>query len=115
MGRNAVEVADLVNTHAQCNPYFGVQAARVRVQIDQMIELELIAQTTEYDFGGQSRVSMFERGGVREEQVGGIRTCFDTAQNIEGDGSGRADTCAASRHYSAVTALQQPPPWHGDR
>jgi hypothetical protein len=74
----------LINAHAQGYADVGIWRARDSAS-DQIIELGLIAQTSEDELGGQAGIARIERGGALEQQVGSIATQVNFAENVKGD------------------------------
>ena len=69
--RDSIQIAKLVDAHAQSDADFGIERARDEAA-DQMIELGLIAKASEDDFGSQPGIAGVELGGVFEQQVGRV-------------------------------------------
>ncbi len=82
--RDAIEIAELINAHAQSDLDFGVGRARDAAS-DQIIELGLIAEASKDDLRGEAGIARIELGGTLEQQVGSIATLVDFAENVEGD------------------------------
>ena len=59
MRRDAIQIAKLINAHAQRDADFGIGRARNAAR-DQIIELGLIAQASEDDFGGEAGIARVE-------------------------------------------------------
>src|ERR1039457_6265402 len=77
MGRNALQVANLVESHAQGDALGGIELARTAgMVLDQEIELTAVAQHAENDLRGQPGIARVERGGVRHQEVRGIASRF---------------------------------------
>ena len=89
VGRHALQVAELVNGHAEGDADFGIELlAAAGIVLDQVIELGAEAEDAEDDFGGEGSVAGIERGGVSEQEVRGPGTGFDAAEDVEGEDAG---------------------------
>jgi hypothetical protein len=84
MRRDAIQIAELINAHAQRDTDFGIGRTRDAAS-DQIIELGLIAETPEDDLGGEAGIARVELSGALEQQVGSIATLVDFAENVESD------------------------------
>ena len=83
MRRNAIQIAQLINAHAQSDLNFGLGRTR-NAASDQIIELGLIAKTSEDDLRSEAGIARIELGGALEQQVGSIAAEVNFAENIEG-------------------------------
>ncbi len=84
MRRNAIQIAELINAHAQGDLDFGIGRTRDTAS-DQIIELGLVAEASEDDFRSEAGIARIELGGALEQEVGSIAAQVDFAENIEGD------------------------------
>jgi hypothetical protein len=84
MRRDSIQIAQLIDAHAQGDTNFGLWRAR-NASGDQVIELGLMAQASEDDLSGKTRIARVERNGALEQKIRGIATLVDFAENIEGD------------------------------
>ena len=90
MRRNAIEITELINAHAQSDLNFRIGWTR-NAASDQIVELGLIAEASKDDLGGEAGIARVEWGGTLEQEVGSIAALLDFAENIEGDLSSRGD------------------------
>ena len=79
--RDSIQIADLVDAHAQGDADFRIQLAlgASGIMSDQEVELRLIAEAAEYDRLGERGVSGGERDGRAAQSVGRVGTavnCF---------------------------------------
>ena len=72
-------------------PDLGIGRARDKAA-DQMVELRLIAQASENDFGSEPGIAGIERSRVLEQQVGCIAALGNFLEYVEGDLARAADT-----------------------
>ena len=84
MRRDAIEITQLIDAHAESDADFGLGRAR-NAASDQIIELRLIAEASEDDFGGEAGIARFELRRALQKKVGCIAALLDFAENIEGD------------------------------
>jgi len=84
MRRDAIEITELINAHAQGDADFDIGRARDAAG-DQIIELRLIAEASEDDLSGEAGIARIERGGTLQQKIGSIAALVDFAENIEGD------------------------------
>ena len=84
MRRDAIEIAELINTHPKSDADFRIGRTR-NPACDQIIELGLIAKASEDDLGSEACIARVELGGPLEQEVGSIATQVDSAEDIEGD------------------------------
>ena len=98
--RNALQVANLVEAHAQRDAHLGIELARAAgMVLDQVIELGAIAQHAEDDLRRQSGVAGVERRGVGHQKVGSVASRFHFHQNVERQKTGGGDLrCVLSGH-----------------
>ena len=82
VGRNALEIAQLVDPHAQGDADFRIERTGSK-PLDHMVELGLIAQASEHDFGRQPSIAGVKFGRVFQQDVGSIASGMDFAQDIE--------------------------------
>src|ERR1035441_9080559 len=86
VGRDALQVAELVDRHAEGDADFGIELlAAGGIMLDQVIELGAEAENAEDDFSGQGGIARVERRGVSEQKVGGPGTGFHAAEDVEGE------------------------------
>ena len=83
MRRNAIEIAKLINAHAQRDAYFEF-GRPWNPATDQIIELGLIAETSEDDLSGEACVSRVELRRTLKQQIRSVATLADLAENVEG-------------------------------
>jgi hypothetical protein len=83
MRRDAIKIAELINAHAKSDTDFGIGRAG-NAASDQIIQLGLIAETSEDDLGSEAGVARVELGGTLEQKVGSIAAQVDSAENVEG-------------------------------
>ena len=81
--RDAIEIAQLVNAHAESDADFGLGRTR-NAAGDQIIELRLEAEASENDFRGEAGVARVELRRTLQKKIGSIATLVDFAENIEG-------------------------------
>lgn len=81
--RNAIQIAKLINAHAQGDLNFGLGRTRDAAR-DQIIKLRLEAEASEDDFRSEAGIARIELGGALEQQVGSIAALVDFTENIEG-------------------------------
>ena len=87
--RDALQVAKLVDAHAQRDAHFGVELLPAAgVMPDEPVELRAISQHAEDDGGGEPGVAGIESGGAGEQQIGGIAAGFHLAEDVEGGDAG---------------------------
>ena len=84
MRRNAIQIAELINAHAESDAHFRFGRTR-NAPGNQIIELGLIAEASEDDLGGEPGVARVELDGTLQQEVGSIAALLDFAENIEGD------------------------------
>jgi hypothetical protein len=90
MRRNAIEITELINAHAQGDLNFGIGRTR-NTASDQIVELGLIAEASKDDLGGEAGIARVEWGGTLEQEVGSVPALLDFAENVEGDLSSGGD------------------------
>lgn len=83
MRRNTIQIAKLINAHAQSDLNFGLGRARDAAS-DQIIELRLVAEASEDDLRSEAGIARIELGGALEQQVGSIAAEVNFAEHIEG-------------------------------
>ena len=84
MRRDAIEIAQLINAHAQSDADFGLGRAG-NAASDQIIELGLIAEASENDFRSEAGVARVEMCRTLQKKVGSIATLVDFAEDVEGN------------------------------
>jgi nucleoside-diphosphate-sugar epimerase len=82
--RDAIEVAQLVDAHTECDADFGLGRSR-NTASDQVIELGLIAEASEDYFGGERGVARIEMRGALQQKVRSVAAVVDFLENLEGD------------------------------
>ena len=99
--RNALQIADLIEPHAQGDAHREIELARAAgMVLDQEIELGAIAQYAEDDLRGQPGVARVERSGVGHQEVRGIASRFHFEENVEGEDAGGGDLHSGfKRHF----------------
>lgn len=90
MWRNTIQVAKLVNSHAQSDANLRIGRAW-NTASDQIVELRLIPQAPEDDFGSEPGVTRIKLCRLMEQEVRSIAAFVYFAQNIESDLSRRRD------------------------
>ena len=100
--RNALQIADLVEAHAQGDAHGEIELARpAGMMLDQEIELGTVAQHAEDDLRGQTGIARVERRGVGQQQVRGIASRLHFHQNVERQKPGGSDLRMVFRwHFS---------------
>ena len=100
MGRNAVEIAQLKDAHAEGDPHFVVELGLLAAGEDfyQVIELRLITKAAEYDAFGQGQIALVARFAAQE--IGGIAAAVDALKHTEGDLTSRG-------HISSMAANER--------
>ena len=83
VGRDAIEIAKLIDAHAESDADFRVGWARDTAR-DQVIELGLIAEATQHDLVRKTGIARVELRGPRKKQVGSIAALMDLAKNVKG-------------------------------
>ena len=90
--RNALQIADLVDAHAQRDAHLEIELARpAGMVLDQEIELGAVAQHAEDDLRRQPGIAGVERGGVGQQEVRGIAPRLHFHQNVERQKPGGGD------------------------
>ena len=84
MRRDAIEIAELINAHAESDADFRIGRTR-HAPGDQIIQLGLIAEASEDNLGGKPGVARVELDGTLQQEVGSIAALLHFAENIEGD------------------------------
>src|SRR5437016_2302401 len=87
MGGNAIKMPELIDSHAQCDANFGVERAGGE-SADEVIDLGLIAETTENNFTGKPGIARVERGGLFQQNIGCIAAFDNAAKYVECDLAG---------------------------
>ena len=82
--RDAIEIAELINSHAKRDDDFRVGWTRYTAS-DQKIELGLIAETSEDDLGREAGIARVELAGTLQQKIGSVAALVDFAKNVEGD------------------------------
>ena len=84
MRRDAIEIAQLVDAHAQSDADFGLRRARDTAS-DQIVELGLVAEASEDDFRGEAGVARIELRRALQKKIGSIAPLLDFAEDVESD------------------------------
>ena len=86
MRRHAIEIAQLIDAHAQREQHFEIEFANAAagIMLDQEIELCLVTEHAENDLGGETGIAGIERRGAGEQQIGRIAAAADFAESVEG-------------------------------
>ncbi len=88
MGRNALQIAKLVEAQPQRKPDFRVQAQDAAgVVLDQKVELGLEPQDAENQFVRQGRIPWVQRPRAGEQKVGGITAPDYLQQDVKCSGT----------------------------
>ena len=82
--RDAIEIAQLVDAHAESDADLVVKRARC-AQGDQIIELGLVAEASEDNFGGERGVARVEMRAALQQKVRSVTAVVDFLENIESD------------------------------
>ena len=100
----------------------GSRRAAADVQGGQVIELRLVAQDAEDDFGGEAGIAGVEGARAGGQQVGGVAAGFDRAEDVEGDAGrdtlhcqGRFWRCEATDARWRGAGEGETSPLRGDR
>jgi hypothetical protein len=93
VGRNAVEHAHLVYTHAEGDADGGVLDGgfAVREEAEEEVQLALAAEAAEDEFGGEAGIAGIEAAGGGHEEVRGVGSGFGAAEDVERDEACGAD------------------------
>ena len=104
VGRDAFEVAELVDSHPQRQTDLGVESSGgpAGIALDQVVELRLEPQHAEHDLRGETGVSGIESRGSGEKEIGGVAAPIDELKDVKGDGTGGRNM--AQRRFSATQA-----------
>ena len=84
MRRDAIEIAELINSHAQSDKNLGLGRTRDATS-DQIVELGLIAEASEDDLGSEAGIARVKLCGPLEQEVRSIAALVDFPENVEGD------------------------------
>ena len=88
MGRNALQVAELVDGETKRDTDFRIELGRLSGKMpDQEIQLRLVAKRTENEFVRQRGILRAESSAV--EQFGGEGALFDAQESVERNRTGR--------------------------
>jgi hypothetical protein len=85
---DAREVKELIETDAEGDADFGVEAGFGSAVGDEVVELGLVAEGSEDDFGGETGIAGVEGGGGGAEKVRGPGSGFDAEEDIKGNAAG---------------------------
>ena len=90
--RDAVQIAQLKDAHAERDPDFFVELGLLTAgeDVDQVIQLRLISQAAEDDAFCQGEIALV--AGLAAKQVGGISALMHALEHTEGDIAGRGHT-----------------------
>lgn len=88
---DAGKVEELVEADAEGDADFGVKAGFGSAEVDEVVELGLVAEGSEDDLGGETGVAGVEGCGGGAEEVGGPGAGVDAKEDIEGGAAGRRD------------------------
>jgi hypothetical protein len=90
MPGDALQVTELVNAEAEREAYLGIEALLLtaRVVLDQVVELELIAQATENEFVYQTGIARVERGGPGQQKIGSVAPSPGIEENVKSNAAG---------------------------
>ena len=92
MGGNPLQIAKLVDPHAQRDSDLRVELPAVSgIVLDQVIELRPVAQHAEYDFGCEPGIAGGKSGGVGQQKVGSKAALLHLAEDVEDSGAGGRD------------------------
>src|SRR5437588_3578523 len=87
MGGHAIQMAELIDSHAQCDANFGVERAGGE-SADEVIELGLVAEAPEDDLAGEAGVARVEWRGLLQQNIGCIAAFDNAAKYVECDLAG---------------------------
>ena len=77
MGRNPLQVAELINSHAEGDADLDIELlAAAGIVLDEEIELRAISQCAEDDLGGEPGVARVDSGGMGEKEIGRPGACL---------------------------------------
>jgi hypothetical protein len=74
----------LVDAHPQYNPNLDIWGTWDKAA-NEVVELRLIAETSEHDFGSETGVARIQAGGVFQQQVRSIAALSDFVEDVVSD------------------------------